>query len=108
MPAYPRRGEVYFARLDKLRPVIILTVDSLNKYSFDVCVVPVTTKEHAKFSMRVPLRAGDGGLAHDCWAKCDQVTTLEKDLLQYPALGFLPADKFDHIQAQIKLSLGLL
>ena len=108
VPAYPRRGEVYLARVDKVRPVIVLSVDELNKFAFDVCVVPITTKEHTKFSMRVPLGRRDGGLDYDCWAKCDQVTTLEKDLLKYPALGILPSEKFNRIEEQVKLCLGLI
>jgi mRNA-degrading endonuclease toxin of MazEF toxin-antitoxin module len=107
-PPPPRRGEVYLAKLDKLRPVIILSVDALNKFAFDVCVIPITTKEHAKFDMRVPLKAGDSGLEYDCWAKCDQVATLEKALLQYPAIGVLSVEKFDRIQEQVKVCLGLL
>jgi mRNA-degrading endonuclease toxin of MazEF toxin-antitoxin module len=71
-------------------------------------VIPLTTKEHLRFSLRIPLKAGDGGLAHNCWAKCDQVTTLEKTLLQYPALGTLPAEKFGRVQKQVKVALGLL
>lgn len=106
-PANPRRGEVFLAQLDKLRPVIILSVDALNKFAHDVCVIPITTKKHASFSMRVPLEAGDGGLQYDCWAKCDQVATLEKDLLQR-SIGVLPREKFDRIQEQVKVSLGLL
>lgn len=105
---FPRRGEIHLAKLDKLRPVIILSVDALNKFAFDVCVVPITTKEHAKFTMRVPLKAREGGLDYDCWAKCDRVATLEKTLLQYPALGILSSEKFDRIQEQVKLCLGLL
>lgn len=108
MPPYPRRGEVYLAKLDKLRPVIILSVDSLNQHALDVCVVPITTQQHAKFSMRIPLKAGDGGLDHDCWAKCDQVATLEKNLLKYPAIGFLPREKFELVEEQVRLCLGLL
>ncbi len=104
---FPRRGEVHLAKLDKLRPVIILSVDALNKFAFDVCVVPITTKEHARFGMRVPLKARDGGLDYDCWAKCDQVATLEKALVQYPAIGVLSAEKFDRIQEQVKICLGL-
>jgi mRNA-degrading endonuclease toxin of MazEF toxin-antitoxin module len=107
MTAYPKR-EVYLAQLDKLRPVIILSVDSLNKYALHVCVVPITTKKRAEFSMRVPLKAGEGGVRFDCWAKCDQMTTLEKNLLQTAALGLLPATKFDHIQEEVKIALGLL
>lgn len=108
MPPSPRRSEVYLAKLDKLRPVIVLSVDALNKSALDVCIVPVTTKEHAKFSVRIPLAAGDGGLKYRCWAKCDQVTTLEKNLLQNFAIGVLSEEKFNLVQEQVKVCLGLL
>ena len=100
--------QFYLAQLDKLRPVIILSVDALNKFALDVCVVPVTAKQHAQFSMRVPLKAKDGGLQHDGWAKCDQITTLEKSLLRPTAMGMLPEEKFNQIQEQVKVCLGLL
>ena len=107
MPLYPRRGEVYLAMLDKLRPVLVLSVDALNKFAFDVCVVPITTKEHLRFSARVPIKAKDGGLDHDCWAKCDQVATLEKSLLRQPPLGALSKERFSRVEEQVRLCLGL-
>ncbi len=79
---YARRGEVYLADLGKPRPAIVLSVDSLNKHALDVCLVPSTSVAHREFSMRVPIKAGDGGLPVNCWAKCDQVTTLEKTYMQ--------------------------
>ena len=107
-PAHPRRGEVYLVSLGtKRRPAVILSIDALNRHALDVCVVGLTTIEHAKFSVRVPIKAGDGGLNSDCWAKCDQVTTLEKTLLQYPALGRLSVATFKKVQEQVKISLGL-
>jgi mRNA-degrading endonuclease toxin of MazEF toxin-antitoxin module len=105
---YPRRGDVHLVQLDKPRPAIIISVDQLNRHSFDVCVVPVTTKEHASFSMRVPIKARDGGLNFDCWAKCDQVTTLEKSLIRYPATGTLSPDTIGKVEEQIRISLGLI
>jgi mRNA-degrading endonuclease toxin of MazEF toxin-antitoxin module len=105
---YPRRGEVYLVQLDKLRPAIVLSVDQLNRHALDVCVVGITTKQHLKFSMRVALKAKEGGLDFDCWAKCDQVTTLEKSFLRYPALGMLPAETIARIEEQVKIALGLL
>jgi len=84
---HPRRGEGYTADLDKARPTIILSVDALNKFAFDVCVVPLTTVEHKRFSVRVHTKKADGNLNSDCSAKCDQVATIEKSLLRYPALG---------------------
>lgn len=105
---HPSRGEVYLVKLDKLRPAIVLSVNALNRFAFDVCVVPTTGVEHGQFSMRVPLGADDGGLALRCWAQCDQVTTVEKSLLQYPALGVLSESSLRRVQEQVRLALGLV
>lgn len=105
---HPRRGEVYLVDLDKARPAIILSVDELNRHALDVCVVPITTKEHAAFSMRVPIKRGDGGLDFDCWAKCDQVTTLEKSFLRKQPIGKLSQQTFQKIEEQVRVALGLV
>jgi mRNA-degrading endonuclease toxin of MazEF toxin-antitoxin module len=105
---YPKRGELYIVQLDKPRPAVVLSVDAINKFAFDVCVVGITTAEHRKFSMRVPIQKGDGNLDFDCWAKCDQVTTLEKTLLRYPAIGVLSTHTFRKIEEQVKICLGLI
>jgi mRNA-degrading endonuclease toxin of MazEF toxin-antitoxin module len=105
---YPKRGEVYLVQLDKARPAVVLSVDALNKSALDVCVVPVTTVQHGEFSLRIAVKAGDGGLDFNCWAKCDQVTTLAKTYLRYPPLGMLSAAAFGRIQDQVKIALGLL
>jgi len=105
---YPRRGEVYIVQLDKPRPAIILSVDPINKFALDVCVVGITTVERKKFSMRVPIKKGDANLDFDCWAKCDQTTTLEKSLLRYPAIGSLSASTFRRIEEQVKICLGFV
>jgi len=104
---YPRRGDVHLVELDKPRPAVILSVDQLNRYALDVCVVPITTREHARFSMRVFIAAGDGGLDYDSWAKCDQVMTLEKALVHYPATGALASATLRRIEEQVKVCLGL-
>jgi mRNA-degrading endonuclease toxin of MazEF toxin-antitoxin module len=112
MPApsgwYPKRGEIYLVQLDKPRPALILSVDALNKFALDVCVGAVTSVEHKKFSVRVPIKKGDGNLNVDCWAKCDQVTTLEKSLLRYPPLGTLSAGALRRIEDQVRVCLGLI
>ena len=105
---YPRRGDVHLAQLDKLRPVIVLSVDSLNKSALDVCVIPTTGIEHREFSVRVPIRAREGGLDMNCWAKCDQVTTLQKADLKYPAIGALSERTFARIQEQVRICLGFM
>lgn len=106
--AFPRRGDIYLASLDKDRPVLVLSVDSLNRHALDVCVVPITSVRHPQFSMRIPLEKGEGGLNLDSWAKCDQVTTLEKTFLHSKPLGALRTVKLRQIEQQVKLALGLV
>ena len=104
---YPKRGEVYLVQLDKPRPAVVLSVDPLNRFALDVCVVGLTGVEHRKFSMRVPVKKGDANLDSNCWAKCDQVTTLEKTLLRYPRIGLLSAETLGKIEDQVGICLGL-
>jgi mRNA-degrading endonuclease toxin of MazEF toxin-antitoxin module len=75
---FPRRGEIYLASLDKQRPVLVISSNSLNRHSLDVCIVPISTVQHQAFSLRPKLETGEGGLSRDSWVKCDQVTTLER------------------------------
>ncbi len=105
---FPRRGDVYLVRLDKNRPALVISADALNRYALDVCVVPITTVERPKFSVRVQVKPSEGGLRRDSWAKCDQVTTLEKNLLLYPPLGRLTDETLKAIEQGIKLALQLL
>jgi len=105
---YAKRGEVYIVQLDKPRPALVLSVDQINKHALDVCVVGLTTVEHKTFTMRVPIKKGEANLNFDCWAKCDQVTSLEKAFLRYPAIGVLPAATFARIEEQVRICLGLV
>jgi mRNA interferase MazF len=105
---YPRRGEVYWVALDKRRPAVVLSVDALNRHALDVCLVPITTAEGRRFSLRVPIRAGDAGLKVDSRAKCDQVTTIEKSLLVYPPVGRVSRDTLKDIEGAVATALGLL
>jgi mRNA-degrading endonuclease toxin of MazEF toxin-antitoxin module len=47
-------------------------------------------------------------LSRDSWAKCDQVTTLEKTLLIYPPLGRASDETLKAIEQGIKLAFELL
>jgi mRNA-degrading endonuclease toxin of MazEF toxin-antitoxin module len=105
---YSKRGEVYIVRLDKPRPAIVLSIDPINKFALDVCVVGITTVQRKTFSMRVPVKKGDANLDFNCWAKCDQVTTLERTLLRYPPIGVLSGEVFARIEEQVRICLGFL
>lgn len=104
---YPRRGDVCLFTLDKERPALVISTDALNRFSLDLCIVPISTKEHRQFSLRPKLNAGDGGLEYDSWVKCDQVTTLEKRLAVYPPLGSLSAPSLATVEAAIRVALEL-
>lgn len=104
---YPRRGEICLIDLDKERPALILSSNSLNAHSLDVCILPISTAEHKAFSLRPKLKAGEAGLKYDSWVKCDQPTTVEKDLVIYPPLGVLAGDNMQKVEAAVKTSLEL-
>jgi mRNA-degrading endonuclease toxin of MazEF toxin-antitoxin module len=93
--------------LDKERPAVILSSDSLNAHSLDVCVLPISKSEHRSFSLRPRLKAGEGGLNYDSWVKCDQPTTVEKVLVIYPPLGSLSSSNMQKVEAAVKASLDL-
>jgi mRNA-degrading endonuclease toxin of MazEF toxin-antitoxin module len=59
---FPRRGEICLAMLDKERPVLIVSSNTLNRHALDLCVVPVSTVEYREFSLRPKLRAGWRGI----------------------------------------------
>ncbi|MGO8787241.1 MAG: type II toxin-antitoxin system PemK/MazF family toxin [Terriglobia bacterium] len=103
----PHRGEVYLVRLDKDRPALVISADAINRYALDVCLVPITSVKCPKFSLRVPVNPPEGGLRRPSWAKCDQVTTLEKSLLVYPPLGRLTDSTLHSVEQSIKLALQL-
>jgi mRNA interferase MazF len=104
---YPRRGEVCLIALEKERPALILSSNSLNAHSLDVCVLPISTAEHRAFSLRPKVKAGEAGLARDSWVKCDQPTTVEKQLVIYPSLGTLSPGSMEMVQSAVKAALEL-
>lgn len=106
--SFPKRGFVYWAGLAKRRPVIVLSVNAINRHALDVCVVPLTSDARKHFRLRVPLQPREGGLRSSSWAKCDQVTTIEKAVLLHPPLGVLSAATMRTIETAVGMCLGLL
>ncbi|MGA8689880.1 MAG: type II toxin-antitoxin system PemK/MazF family toxin [Methyloceanibacter sp.] len=104
---FPRRGEVYLIDLDKERPAVVISSDSLNAHALDICVLPISGVEHKAFSIRPKLKAGEGGLNRDSWVKCDQPTTIEQHYVIYPQLGSLSTDSMARIEAALRTALEL-
>jgi mRNA-degrading endonuclease toxin of MazEF toxin-antitoxin module len=81
-----RRGHLYWARLDKRRPVLLISVNARNERANDVMVIPCsTTMREAPTHVRLP--RGEGGAAAACMLKCEQLTTLPRDWVDDSPLG---------------------
>jgi mRNA interferase MazF len=104
---HPKRGDVCLFVLDKERPGVVLSRDSLNRFSRDLCVIPITSVPHAEFSLRPRLAAGEAGLNRDSWAQCDQIFTIEKQDAVFPPLGSLSQATLRRIEEAVKSALQL-
>lgn len=72
----PRRGDVWLADLDKLRPVVVLTRDPLAALLNAVIVAPITSTVRG-LSTEVSVGAADG-IRHDSVANLDNVQLLAR------------------------------
>ena len=82
----PKRGCLYWARLDKRRPVLVISPDYRNERASDVIVVPCSTI-FREAPTHVILRKGEAGVRVRTVLKCEQVTTLPRSDLDDVALG---------------------
>jgi mRNA interferase MazF len=93
---FPQNGEIWYVNLPNQpkdphqpRTAIIVSTNIRNKFCNDVIVVPTTStknfKPHPELHILIP--ANEGGLSKDSYARCDQVTTLDKSLLSNGPLG---------------------
>ncbi len=81
-----RRGHLYLASLDRLRPVLVLSPDVRNNLASHVIVIPCSTRL-SEAPTHVRLRRGEGGLSEASVLKCEQITTLYKGDLRMQSLG---------------------
>jgi mRNA interferase MazF len=65
---------IHIARLDKPRPVLVLTRELVRPHLATVTVAPITTTVRG-LSTEVPLDAANG-LDGPCVASCDNITTI--------------------------------
>jgi mRNA interferase MazF len=75
-----RRGEVWLADLDKVRPVVVLTRDPLGRLLPSVIVAPVTSTVRG-LSTEVTL-GPDDGIRRPSVANLDNVQLLSRDRLR--------------------------
>jgi mRNA interferase MazF len=99
-----RRGEVWWARLDKRRPVVLISREEAYAVRAMIIVAPATTTVRG---YAVELKVGRReGLPRDCVINCVWLVTLPKaDLLE--RAGTLSANKLHSLDEALRFALGL-
>lgn len=113
--SFPRRGEVYWVRLDptigseiaKTWPAVIISNDVGNQYAARVIIAPISTGGTDKvYPFEVLLQAGEGELRQQSKVLLDQIRTVDKSRLER-YVGALDQARLDEINRAICLSLAV-
>lgn len=95
---------IHIARLDKARPVLVLTREAVRPYLTRVTVAPITSSIRG-LSTEVPVGA-DNGLDHDCVVSCDNIVTVPKSTLGRH-VGYLLAHQEDELAEAVQAAFDL-
>lgn len=95
---------VYLARLDKTRPVVLLTREVMLPVLAHVTVAPITRRVRGILT-EVPV-GPINGLEADSVISCDNITTIPRDDLGRP-LGFLLPSQEQQLAAAISHAFDL-
>jgi mRNA-degrading endonuclease toxin of MazEF toxin-antitoxin module len=109
VPADPelRRGRLYLAELDKLRPVLVISPDFRNRWAADVLVIPCSTRL-SDAPTHVRLRRGEAGVSETSILKCEQITTLRKSDVRTAALGIpLRPERLLEVERAVLRAIGV-
>lgn len=99
-----KRGEIWWAAVDKLRPVVLLSRNEAYAVRALVIVAPATTTVRS-FAVEVKLGKREG-LPRECVVNCDWLVTLSKKKLTKRA-GVLSATKLAQLDDALRFALGL-
>jgi mRNA interferase MazF len=99
-----KRGELWWAMLDKRRPVVLVSRDEAYEVRALVIVAPVTTTVRG-YSVEMKLGRGEG-LSRDCVVNGDWLVTIPKvDLIK--RVGVLSQRKLAQLDDILRFALGL-
>jgi mRNA-degrading endonuclease toxin of MazEF toxin-antitoxin module len=102
-----RRGFVYWARLDKRRPVLIVSADRFNSRSSYVTVIPGSTRLRPLVT-HIRLKRGEAGLSRPTMLLCEHVQELRaSDVETAPLGGPLSRARLDEVEQAIMLYLDI-
>jgi mRNA interferase MazF len=99
-----KRGEIWWAEVDKRRPVVLISRDEAYPLRALVVAAGLTTKVRG---YAVEVRVGRReGLSRDCVVNCDWLVTIGKDRLR-ERIGPLPAEKLRQLDEALRFALAL-
>ena len=105
--APPDRGRLYWVRLDKRRPALVLSPNYRNERASDVIVIPCSTVVRAA-PTHVLLRRHEGGVPSASVLKCEQITTLPRSDLELEPLGpSLGARRMAEVERAVLRAIGV-
>ena len=95
---------IHAARLDKARPVLVLTRELVRPYLASVTVAPITTTVRG-LSTEVPLGPANG-LDHECVVCCDNIVTVPRTAMGRQ-IGYLLPTQEAALTAAIQAAFDL-
>jgi mRNA interferase MazF len=99
-----KRGEVWWARVDKRRPVVLVSREEAYVVRSLVIAAPATTTVRG-YAVEVKIGRREG-LSRECVVNCDWLVTLPKeDLLE--RAGALSGPKLRQLDAALRFALGI-
>jgi mRNA-degrading endonuclease toxin of MazEF toxin-antitoxin module len=101
------RGFLYWGRLDKRRPVLVISSDRFNVRSDYATVVPGSTRLRPLIT-HVKLAAGEGGIDRPTMLLCEHVQELHQSDLDAKPIGTaLPDRCMREVETAIMFYLGI-
>jgi mRNA interferase MazF len=112
-----QRGDIYFVDLDPVegreqagtRPVLIVSIDGLNRLPLVVTVVPGTSGVNVSRDFRTNVRvpASESGLPDETVFMCFQLRALDHGRFPARPDGHLSDDRMADVEDAIRFCLGL-
>lgn len=99
-----KRGEVWWAAVDKRRPVVLVSRDEAYQVRAMVITAPVSTKIRG-YAVEVKVGRREG-LPRASVVNCDWLVTLPKRLLER-RIGALSEQKLEQLDDGLRFALGL-
>ncbi|OXM73961.1 MULTISPECIES: type II toxin-antitoxin system PemK/MazF family toxin [Amycolatopsis] len=95
---------IHTARLDKVRPVLVLTRELIRPHLTRVTIAPITSTIRG---LSTEVRVGSrNGLSHDSVVSCDNIQTIRKSALG-KQIGYLMPDQEHELTEAIRLAFDL-